>query len=99
MRTGFPLQQLRLHILLRRAPRFLPLGTAVSDETLVDENMLPGDGRAATFLELALLQPLDRARAVRRPVAPSGAVDDIILHRVGTVAMVTRELAKAAEEL
>eukprot|EP00959_Pyramimonas_sp_CCMP1952_P353811 7412990-Pyramimonas_sp.AAC.1 len=32
LRTGFPLWQLRLQILVYRAPRFLTLGTAVSDE-------------------------------------------------------------------
>eukprot|EP00959_Pyramimonas_sp_CCMP1952_P153189 3204492-Pyramimonas_sp.AAC.1 len=60
---------------------------------------LPGDGWAATFPELALPQPLERVWSLGRSVAPFVVVDDIILHRIGSNKVVTREIAQASKAL
>lgn len=96
---GFPLWQLKLQVLLFRAPRWLSLGQACSAPLTAMQAILPGDGWATTLLKLALIGPLDATRRLHRSVTFAVVVDDIILQREGGEARVTGEVAGAALEL
>ena len=81
--TGFPLWQLKLQIELYRAPRYLALGSVVSEAVNVQQTIIPGDGWATYLLKLALILPLDRLWSLHRTIVPMVVVDDLLLQRVG----------------
>ena len=97
--TGFPLWQLKLTLELYCAPRVLCMGSAASSVIEARQSILPGDGFATALLKLILIGPLDRLVVQHPTVALAVVVDDLMLHRVGGLMRVTKEVAEAAFQL
>eukprot|EP00959_Pyramimonas_sp_CCMP1952_P116685 2438908-Pyramimonas_sp.AAC.1 len=99
MDTGYPLWQLKLSLELYRAPRVLSLGRALSGTIHSDQSVIPGDGFATTMLKLLLIKPLDLLVSYHPTLQLAVVVGDIMIHRVGGMLRITREVADAAFRL
>ncbi|CAK0843755.1 unnamed protein product, partial [Prorocentrum cordatum] len=84
---------------LHCVPAALCMGSAASSVVEARQSILPGDGFATSLLKLILIGPLYRL-VIQRPTASLAAVvDDLMLHRVGGLARVTKGVAEAAFKL